>query len=111
MHILQDVYVYIHSVANVPFRAAVCHEIPLSMGILQARTLKWIALPSSRGSSQPRDQTQVSHIAGRLFTIWATWEGLGAPSPCPVENLHLTLDCPQTYLLIAYYWLEALPIT
>ena len=81
MHILQDVYVYIHSVlCNVPFRAAVCHEVPLSMGILQAKTLKWIALPSSRGS-QPRDQTQVSHIAGRLFTIWATWEGLGHPVP------------------------------
>ena len=32
-------------------------------GILQARTLEWVAMPSSRGSSQPRDQTQVSHIA------------------------------------------------
>ena len=37
-------------------------------GILQARILKWIAFPFSRGSSQPRDWTQVSHIAGRLFT-------------------------------------------
>ena len=33
--------------------------------------LEWVAMPSSRGSSQPRDQTQVSLIAGRLFTIWA----------------------------------------
>ena len=31
--------------------------------------LKWIAMPSSRGSSQPRDRTQISHIAGRFFTI------------------------------------------
>ena len=31
-------------------------------------------MPFSRGSSQPRDQTQVSCIAGRFFTIWATWE-------------------------------------
>jgi len=38
-------------------------------GILQARILEWITIPFSRGSSQPRDQTQVSHIAGRLFTI------------------------------------------
>ena len=38
-------------------------------GILQARTLEWVAMPSSRGSSQPRDRTQVSHIAGRLFTV------------------------------------------
>ena len=33
----------------------VAHQAPLSMGILQARTLEWIAMPSSRGSSQPRD--------------------------------------------------------
>ena len=43
-------------------------------GILQARVLEWVAMPSSRGSSQPRDQTQVSCIAGRFFTIWATRE-------------------------------------
>ena len=38
-------------------------------GILQARILEWVAVPFSRGSSQPRDQTQVSHIAGGFFTI------------------------------------------
>ena len=37
-------------------------------GILQARILEWAALPLSRGSSQPRDRTQVSSIAGRFFT-------------------------------------------
>ena len=41
-------------------------------GILQARILEWVAIPFSRVSSQPRDQTQVSHITGRFFTIWAT---------------------------------------
>ena len=41
-------------------------------GILQARMLEWIAMPFSRGSSQPRDRTWVSCIAGRLFTIWVT---------------------------------------
>ena len=35
-------------------------------GILQARILEWVAVPFSRGSSQPRDQTQVSHITGRF---------------------------------------------
>ena len=40
-------------------------------GILQARILEWVAFPFSRASSQPRDQTQVSHIAGRFFTNWA----------------------------------------
>ena len=37
-------------------------------GILQARILEWVAFPFSRASSQPRDKTQVSCIAGRLFT-------------------------------------------
>ena len=41
-------------------------------GIFQAWILQWIAIPFSRGSPQPRDRTQVSCIAGRFFTIWAT---------------------------------------
>ena len=41
-------------------------------GILQARILEWVAFPFSRGSSQPRDRTQVSLIEGRFFTSWAT---------------------------------------
>ena len=49
-------YIYIHSVH----------------GILQARILEWAAFLFSRGSSQPRGQTQVSRITGRFFTIWAT---------------------------------------
>ena len=40
----------------------------LSMRILQARILEWVATPSSRESSQPRDWTQVSCIAGGFFT-------------------------------------------
>ena len=38
-------------------------------GILQARILEWVAMPSSRGSSQPRDRAQVSRIAGGFFTV------------------------------------------
>ena len=45
-------------------------------GILQARVLEWVAVPFPRGSSQPRDWTHVSHIAGRFLTSWATREGL-----------------------------------
>ena len=41
-------------------------------GILQARILEWAALLFSRGSSQPMDRTQVSHIADGFFTSWAT---------------------------------------
>ena len=40
-------------------------------GILQARILGWVNMSSSRGSFPPRDRTQVSHVAGRFFTIWA----------------------------------------
>ena len=43
-------------------------------GILQARILEWVAMPFSRGSSPPRDQTRASCVAGRFFTIWATME-------------------------------------
>ena len=43
-------------------------------GSLQARILEWVAISFSRGSSQPRDRTWVSHVAGRHFTIWATRE-------------------------------------
>ena len=51
-------------------------QAPLSMGILQARILEWVAISSSRESSQPRDRTQVSHIARGFFTTWATRETL-----------------------------------
>ena len=44
----------------------------LVRGILQARILEWVAFPFSRGSSQPRDRTWVSCIAGGFFTSWAT---------------------------------------
>ena len=56
-------------------------------GILQARILEWVAFPFSRGSSWPRDQTQVSCIAGSFFTSWATrkaqeyWSGVAYPFP------------------------------
>ena len=46
-------------------------------GIFQARTLEWIAVSFSRGSSSPRNGTQVSCTADRLFTYWAMREALG----------------------------------
>ena len=42
--------------------------------IFQARVLEWVAISFSRGPSQPRDWTRVSHIAGRCFMVWATRE-------------------------------------
>ena len=49
-------------------------------GILQARILEWVAMSSSRGSPQPKDQTQVPCIAGGFFAVWATREALGSLS-------------------------------
>ena len=47
-----------------------------SHGILKSRILEWLAFPFSRGSSKPRDGTQVSCIAGGFFTSWVTREAL-----------------------------------
>ena len=45
-------------------------------GIFQARVLEWVVISFSSRSSQPRDQTWVSHIAGRWYNLWATTEVL-----------------------------------
>ena len=72
-------------------------------GSLQARILEWVVMPSPRGSSQPRDPTQVSRIAGRFFTDWATreaqefWSGYPTPFSGPgIELWSPTL--PSDYL-------------
>ena len=52
-----------------PWTAA--HQAPLAMGILQARTLEWVAMPFSRGSSQPRSWTGVSCIVGGFFLFFS----------------------------------------
>ena len=54
-------------------------------GILQARILEWVAFPFSRGSSQPRDRTQVSHIAGKSLPA----EPQGKPKNTGVGSLSL----------------------
>ena len=48
-------------------------------GILQARILEWVAFSFSRGSSQPKDQTHVSRIAGGFFTSWTKREAQQMP--------------------------------
>ena len=75
-------------------------------GILQARILEWVAFPFSRRSIQPRDQTQVSHIAGGFFTSWATreaqqyWSGYPNPSPADLptqESNWSLLRCSRSF--------------
>ena len=83
----------------------VAHQAPLSMGILQARILEWAAMPSSRGFSQPRDQTQISCIAGGFFTIWATREGFHSQISWTAPSL-LWFDLTNT--LPSYSWFASI---
>ena len=77
-------------------------------GILQARILEWVSIPFSRGSSQPRDQTWVSCISGRFFTIWAITEDHIPPclvprvAMCrtPIHSVLRTLTCVYTLTYI-----------
>ena len=61
-------------------------------GILQARILEWVAIPFSRGSSQPKDWTRASCIAGWFFNSWATGEA--QYDRCPDENMKIFIDRP-----------------
>ena len=81
---------------------------PLSMGILQARILKWVATPSSRGSSQTRDWTQVSRIAGGFFTIWATRETLH-PIPA-IFNIHTPFKFSLLNIVLSYFYFNSVSL-
>ena len=64
-----------------------CHPMDYPVcGSLQARILEWVAFAFSQGSSQHRDRTQVSHVAGRFFTSWATREGQCVPVHPKLSN-------------------------
>ena len=71
-------------------------------GILQARILECVAIPFSKASSWPRDQTWVSHIEGRFFTIWATRK-----APCPKwSQLSVQFSSVQS---LSHVWLFVTP--
>ena len=77
-------------------------------GILQARILERVAISSSRGSSQPRNQTRVSCIAGRFFTVWATRK---APDNTYIVLKYCLIFIPQNSLhqsreLINFYFIS-----
>ena len=78
---------------------------------LHARILEWVAILSSRESSQPRDRIQVSHIAGRLFSVWTTreaqeyWSRSPIPSPGYLPHLGINqclLHCRQILYQLSY---------
>ena len=88
----------------------VAHQAPLSMGILQARVLECIAMPSSRGSSKPRDWTQVSHTAGRSFTVWTSREAQQLIGPEKQASLPLSVrTCSQPWPWGLRGYLQRLP--
>ena len=62
-------------------------------GILQARILEWVAMPSSRGSSPPRDRTRVSYVSCMGRRVLHHWRHLGSPvfmvkSPFKIKNIY-----------------------
>ena len=66
-------------------------------GILQARILEWVAFPFSKGSSQPRDWTWASYIAGRFYTSWTTREAL-------TLSLFLDKTYAYQYFKVDLFW-------
>ena len=77
-----------------------CGQVNMIHGIFQASVLEQVAISFSRGPSWPRDQTRVSRIADRCFTIWATgeafkgcslirWEGVDFMAGCLVSRKHV----------------------
>ena len=69
-------------------------------GIVQAKILEWVAITFSRGSSQPKDQTLVSSIAGRFCTVWATR-----------KSFHMRYTQFSSVQSLIYVWLFATPWT
>ena len=69
-------------------------------GILQARILEWVATPFSRGSSQPRVWTQVSYVAGRFFTVWATRDATEEGSLATINPLFVSITFSVFFLLL-----------
>ena len=85
-------------------------------GILQARILEWVAFPFSRGPSQPRYWNQVSHIAGRFFTSWATrevqeyWSGWPSLSPADLPDPGIEPGSPASRDILWSKGLSELPL-
>ena len=92
----------------IPSCPTLCYPVDYTVhGILQARILEWVAIPFSRGSSQTKDQTQISHIAGGFFTSWAMresqeyWSGFLLQRIFPTQESNQgLLQCRQ----ILYNW-------
>ena len=77
-----------------------CHHTGSPVhGILQARILEWVAIPFSRGSSRPRDETWVSLTAGRFFIVLATRPGGGTEKNSQPPH-HLGRETERAWFLV-----------
>ena len=77
--------------------------------ILQSKLLEWVAISFSRGSSQPRDWSGVSHITGRLFTNWATREATwGAEDH---ERTNCDIQLLLVFMMLSCVWLSVTQCT
>ena len=97
---LSYIYVYCSNCKQVASESCSVVSDYTVHGILQARILEWVPYPFSRGSSWPRDLTQVSFIAGGFFTNWATREALlttkmwANVTTCPLTG-EIHIDCVE----------------
>ena len=73
--------------------------------VLQARILEWVTFAFSRGSSQSRDQTQISHIAGGFLTIWVIREASIGILSYPVMYF---LVFSFVFLMVKFYFLKTM---
>ena len=80
------------------------YSLPRSsiLGLFQARVLEWVAISFSRGSSWPRDGTQISRIVGRCFTVWATGKVLSY-----WEVQWKCYSKPLSYVWLMQDWLDS----
>ena len=97
-------YYHIMAKVKVKWSCLVVSDSLWPHGILQARILEWLAISFSRGSSWPRDWTQVSRIAGRCFNLFATreahilWQGLDYIHCCEwFLARYLRSEYPKSY--------------
>ena len=67
--------------------------------ILQARLLQWVAYPFSSRSSQPRNRTGISCIAGGFFTNWATREEWIFPNPAAISRHFNAITLSETIIV------------
>ena len=100
-------HAWLHSCVS-PFVTpwTVVHQIPLSMGFFQAGILEWVAIPSSRGFSQPRDRTPVSwvsYIDKQILYHWATWETSIVYINMD-KSFEFLLTIPHVIIIKALFW-------